>query len=266
MAIFGGRLRPSYRSRLRMRGQPTNSPASSKYCRRRWGEPTTERILFGYVLSLSLMVFLANVPIGGGFLGGGEDVLFSVYAPYPNEPLPVITMHDLPEKRSQTPVETRTTPALTSRPKIIDVERGESRAEEPEMNRVQSLRPAALAGAAVLPSEEETRRLLRFVGGPPAVDVPPKVRVGSMIVRYPISALRKAIEGLVIVRFTVEPSGRASAIEIVKGLDPACDDEVIEAVERARFLPGKRSGKEVPAYSQMTIRFVLADLQSDNIL
>lgn len=128
MAIFGRLLRPSYRSRLRSRQQRTNSSAPTNKDRRRWGEPTTERILIG----------------------------------------------------------------------------------------------------------------------------------------YPISALQKAIQGLVIVRFTVEPSGRASSIEIVKGLDPACDEEVVEAVERARFMPGKRKGRDVPAYSQMTVRFVLAEAESRN--
>lgn len=80
-----------------------------------------------------------------------------------------------------------------------------------------------------------------------------------MFVRYPLSALKKAVEGLVIVRFVVETSGRASGIRVVKGLDPACDAEVVQAIENARFLPGKREGKEVPAFSQMTVRFVLED-------
>lgn len=222
--------------------------------------------MIGYVLSLGLMVLLSNVPMDADFFGYGGGATFPVDGLYSNEPLPIITMHELPQKRTQHRPNVEAIPQSISKTTSAVAERKEDlKNDSAALPPITSLRPAALAAAAAIPSEEETRKLLRFTTGPPSVDVPPKVRVGSMIVRYPISALKKAIQGLVIVRFTVEPTGRASHIEIVKGLDPACDEEVMEAVERARFLPGMREGRRVPAYSQMTIRFVLADADSRNV-
>ena len=211
------------------------------------------------------MVALTNLPIGADFLDRDHPGAY-VFSPFRyDESLAVITVQDVAGRQGDVnrseagdaeagvadgapPIETHETSGADA---------GASGSPGPVMTSAPVLRPSGAAGISGTPSEDKTRKLLRHAYGPPTVDEPPEVRAGSMLVRYPISALKKAIEGLVIARFVVETSGRASGVTVVKGLDPECDAEVVEAVENARFVPGRRDGKEVPAYSQITVRFVL---------
>ena len=52
--------------------------------------------------------------------------------------------------------------------------------------------------------------------------------------RYPASAAKKNIEGRVVVSFRVETDGTLSDIHVLKGLDPACDEEALRVV---RLMP-----------------------------
>lgn len=221
--------------------------------------------MIGYVISLSIMVVLANLPIGTGFLDGGSNTVYSADDRMPHEPLALVTVQDLPTGTDDSGENNQQADAETDEhgpPIILDATRSSvtraDRRRDATLERASALRPVAAAANIGIPSSDETRQLLRQMSGPPDVDEQPRVRAGSMIISYPLSALKRAIEGLVVVRFTVEPSGRASGVKIVKGLDPACDAEVVHAVENARFLPGRKKGREVPAYSEMAVRFVLS--------
>ena len=227
-----------------------------------WRNDRRTNLLIGYAASLSLMLIFANMPIGGpengknGSAFSANDIDFS-------EPLPIITVHEIPEKQpSAPPLERR--PINTELPPVeLDLTyevtpEGSSSATETPVG-LSALAPAALTSAIGLREIGGANRQLRTTVAPPPVDRAPKLRIGTMIVKYPITALKKAIEGLVIVAFTVETDGRAHAIEVVHGLHPDCDAEVVEALENARFIPGRHGGRPVPAYSQMTVRFVLAD-------
>ena len=107
-----------------------------------------------------------------------------------------------------------------------------------------------------------TSRYMHTAITAPVVDDPPRLRIGSMLIEYPFSALKKAIEGLVIVRFIVETDGRAYGIDVVSGLEPACDAAVVNALRDARFIPGQFRGRNVPALSQMAIRFRIEEASS----
>lgn len=52
--------------------------------------------------------------------------------------------------------------------------------------------------------------------------------------RYPASAAKNNIEGRVVVSFRVEVDGTLSDIHVLKGLDPACDEEALRVV---RLMP-----------------------------
>jgi TonB family protein len=52
--------------------------------------------------------------------------------------------------------------------------------------------------------------------------------------RYPASAAKNNIEGRVVVSFRVETDGTLSDIHVLKGLDPACDEEALRVV---RLMP-----------------------------
>jgi TonB family protein len=93
----------------------------------------------------------------------------------------------------------------------------------------------------------------------PTVDDAPRLRIGTMLIEYPLAALKKAIQGLVIVRFTVETDGRAYGINVVSGLGPECDAAVVSALRDARFIPGSYDGRRVPALSQIAVHFKIVD-------
>lgn len=226
--------------------------------RNHWSQGRRENLLIGYILSLSLLLAVAHLPPDFGdhaaYLRSASTV-----GVFDDETLPVITVQDVGRLATAVHPFTRERTLADLPPAELDLEE----LEESGTGRAESWRPEAIqpsdiqVSAAVRTFAGASQ--LRYISGPPQVDDAPRLRVGSMIIRYPLSALRKAIEGLVIVRFTVEPDGRASGVEVLHPLDPACDAEVIQAVRDARFLPGKRAGRPVPAYSQMTVRFVLAD-------
>lgn len=275
MANLKRPLRPLYRARVQRekRTKSHRTAASQSGNRRKWGAPPRERAMLCLALSLALMVAIARLPIDSEHGDDARETMIFGSTLQPDEALAMITVHEVPTRDSRHPDRRESSAASTIVPPvevehISDATYAHAAAESSPNSssagliRAVAMKPAADDAPLYAPSEKETRTLLRHAYGPPAVDEPPKVRVGSMLIRYPLSALKKAIEGLVIVRFVVETSGRASGIKVIKGLDDACDREVVEAIENARFLPGKRKGKEVPAYSQLTIRFVLDDAGS----
>lgn len=75
-------------------------------------------------------------------------------------------------------------------------------------------------------------------------------------ITYPQAALNKGINGNVGVRFLVGKDGGIRDIRILKKLDPACDDEVLKALEKIpKFIPGKLNGQVVNVEMDMNIMF-----------
>lgn len=76
--------------------------------------------------------------------------------------------------------------------------------------------------------------------------------------RYPKSAADGKIEGRVTVRFVVGKTGEVSDIVIIRGLDPACDNEALRVVKMMpRWIPGRQDGKAVPVYFTLPILYRL---------
>ena len=73
---------------------------------------------------------------------------------------------------------------------------------------------------------------------------------------YPQSALDRGISGKVIVRFVVEPDGKISNPEVVRPIDPACDEEALRVINKMpKWLPGKQNGEHVFVYFMLPITF-----------
>ena len=65
-------------------------------------------------------------------------------------------------------------------------------------------------------------------------------------ISYPEEEKKKAIQGVVIVTFTVEKDGSLSNIKISKGVSPAIDEEALRVVKlMPRWYPGIQHGKPV---------------------
>ena len=80
--------------------------------------------------------------------------------------------------------------------------------------------------------------------------------------KYPKDAAKKEIEGTVVAQFTVEPNGLISSIQIVKGLHPSCDVEVVRVLETtndmgSRWVPAMKDGKPVETKLTLPVNFKL---------
>jgi TonB family protein len=77
-------------------------------------------------------------------------------------------------------------------------------------------------------------------------------------VSYDRKMKKRGLEGTVIVRFVVERDGSIGDIEIVRGIDPALDDQVVDAVrDFPSFKPGEQRGKQVRVQYALPVRFSL---------
>ncbi len=72
---------------------------------------------------------------------------------------------------------------------------------------------------------------------------------------YPAMEQRACIQGRVVVRFVVEADGRTSAVEVVRSVSPGLDRAAIQAVQRARFEPGKQNGQAVAVRQTLPVAF-----------
>ena len=75
-------------------------------------------------------------------------------------------------------------------------------------------------------------------------------------IRYPETALKGVIQGVVMVVFIVEPDGTLSNVEVAKRIGGGCDEEAIRVTkEMPRWEPGKRNGRAVRVMVRMPIVF-----------
>ncbi len=76
--------------------------------------------------------------------------------------------------------------------------------------------------------------------------------------RYPQEAAEAGIEGRVMVQFVVEPDGSVSNVEVVRGVDPALDEEAVRVIEDSpEWEPGEQRGEPVRVRFTFPINFVL---------
>jgi len=79
-------------------------------------------------------------------------------------------------------------------------------------------------------------------------------------IKYPESAKKSNVEGIVVIRFVVDKKGHVTSPELLRSLDPACDAEAMRIVKlMPAFRPGKQSGKDVNVYFTLPIKYKLTD-------
>jgi protein TonB len=81
--------------------------------------------------------------------------------------------------------------------------------------------------------------------------------IGDHVV-YPEVAKENNIQGRVIIKFCVTPTGGVDKVSIIKGVDPELDAEVVRVVKTLPpFKPGKQGGKPVSVWYTVPILFQL---------
>lgn len=79
----------------------------------------------------------------------------------------------------------------------------------------------------------------------------------SANLKYPQSALEQGTQGTVMLRFVVTGTGDIGEVQILKGLDPDCDDEAKRVVKSLpKFNPGMQQGHPVSVWYTIPVRFV----------
>lgn len=85
-------------------------------------------------------------------------------------------------------------------------------------------------------------------------------------IRYPASAVEKKIQGRVTLRFVVNKTGNVENIEVIRGLNEACDAEAIRVIKlMPKWIPGVQKGENVSVYFTVPILFKLPASTSSNI-
>lgn len=77
--------------------------------------------------------------------------------------------------------------------------------------------------------------------------------------KYPATAARMGIEGIVIVEFNVDVDGELIDISIVRSLQKLCDREALRLIKSMpTWTPGESNGTKVVVKQKLTIPFVLS--------
>lgn len=77
-------------------------------------------------------------------------------------------------------------------------------------------------------------------------------------IKYPQSALEQGTQGTIMLRFVVTDTGDIGEVQILKGLDPDCNNEAIRVVKSLpKFNPGMQQGRPVSVWYTTPVRFVI---------
>jgi protein TonB len=77
-------------------------------------------------------------------------------------------------------------------------------------------------------------------------------------IKYPVIAQENGIQGKVYVSFVVDTKGRVTNAKVIRGVDPALDEEALRVVNSLPlWKPGRQGGKAVRVSFSVPISFVL---------
>lgn len=78
----------------------------------------------------------------------------------------------------------------------------------------------------------------------------------SRTMTYPLDALIRGVQGIVILSFIVEKDGTIKEIEVLQSIDPELDSEAIRVLKNLKIWePGYKDGKPVKVKYQLAFNF-----------
>ena len=74
-------------------------------------------------------------------------------------------------------------------------------------------------------------------------------------ISYPRLAERLRIEGKVQLQVLVNENGVVEEVFVIKGLTAGCEEAVVNAVKKTKFVPGSQNGKNIKSVYPLTVMF-----------
>ena len=74
---------------------------------------------------------------------------------------------------------------------------------------------------------------------------------------YPEQARKSGVQGVVVVKATIDETGKVVSAEVVKSLSKECDQAAIDAVRKTEFTAGRVEGKTAKTEAVIPISFKL---------
>ena len=105
----------------------------------------------------------------------------------------------------------------------------------------------------------DVEQMPQFPGGDAALKEYIKAHI-----KYPAKALKKRIEGRVIVEFVVDDKGKIGEVEVVLSPNKHFDKEAVRICKSLpKFIPGRQNGKAVSVWYRLPITFTLPEENND---
>lgn len=110
--------------------------------------------------------------------------------------------------------------------------------------------------------ESETKTSVGYQQATPTGGYEKLYQYFTEAIRYPQTAVNDSIQGVVVVDFVVNKSGKVEHIQIQQSLRADCDKEAIRVIENMEaWLPALLNGKPVPARVSVPLTFQLIQTQ-----
>ena len=76
--------------------------------------------------------------------------------------------------------------------------------------------------------------------------------------QYPKAAIKKNIQGTVVVHFIVTKEGKVTSAEVIQSVHPSLDKEALRLIQNSpNWNPARQNGKKVNSYKKQPIVFKL---------
>lgn len=110
------------------------------------------------------------------------------------------------------------------------------------------------------PTEDKQERVFDVVEVMPQYPggIPQMMKFIISNIKYPKDAIKKGMQGAVVVQFVVEPDGSVSNVHVVRSVFPSLDTEAVRMVKAMpKWSPGMQNGKPVRVRFNVPMRFSL---------
>jgi protein TonB len=74
---------------------------------------------------------------------------------------------------------------------------------------------------------------------------------------YSEDARKAKFSGTVVLQLIVDVDGKAKNIKVTRGVGLGLDEKAVEAVQKWKFIPGRKNGQAVPVYATVEVNFRL---------